>query len=104
MGREGADGAGVIFEARFVHDGLAGHVPRRRRGGAGAEPTVDPNDVHLGCGGLEIEIAKSVHRDHLVPCTDGGLRDVSSRHAGEQHARHANPSRRRARSRGTTYK
>src|SRR2546421_4294568 len=33
-----------VFEARFVHDGLAGHVPRSRRGGARAEPPVDPDD------------------------------------------------------------
>ncbi len=104
VGREGADGAGVVFEARLVHDGLAGHVPRSRRGGAGAEPPVDPDDMHLGRAGLEIEIAKSVDRDHLVPRTDGGLRDVASRHAGEQHARHDKPSRRRACLRGTTYR
>src|SRR3989454_5877389 len=80
------------------------HVPHSRRGGARAEPPVDPDDTHLGRAGLEIEIAKSVDRDHLVPRTDGGLRDVSSRHAGQQHPRHDNPSRRRACSRGTTYR
>ena len=104
VGREGAHGAGMVFEARFVHGGFAWHVLHRGGGGARAEPAAPSgaDDVHLGRAGTQIEISKPIDRDHLVPRSHRGLREAPSRHAGEEHARHDNPSRRRTGSRGTT--
>src|SRR6185437_16648124 len=64
--REGADGTGMVFEARSVRDGLAGYVLRRGGRGAGAEPTAGPDHTHLGRAGYEVEISKPIDRHHLV--------------------------------------
>ena len=92
----------MVFKARHVYGGLAGNVADGGHGGACTEAAADPDDVHFGRAGPQVEIAKPINGDHLVSRSDRGLREASSRHAGEEHARHDNPSRRRACSRGTT--
>src|SRR5207302_9287343 len=92
----------MVFKARHVYGGLAGNVADGGHGGACTEAAADPDDVHFGRAGPQVEIAKPINGDHLVSRSDRGLRKASSRHAGEVHARHDNPSRRRACSRATT--
>src|SRR6266702_1724737 len=85
---EGFDGTGVVLEARDVAHRVARDTARRPRRRAGAEPAGLAR-YHDGLrADAQVQVAKAVHGDDVVPRARGRFRETAGGDAGDEDARH----------------